>query len=520
MLPDNQDSFKASVELLGSAYNFFRDIKRFVKNSFASKNRWICVAFLITLLFGTIVRIYYLRHPIRYDEALTRVIAYQSLGKVVTDYFAPNNHLLHSILVKSSSRIWGDSLFGLRFPALIAGIVLIIVVFVFASIVYDREVALIASVLAAFSSPLVEYSVLARGYTILIVLFLLAFTLGAYLLRTNNGFAWVAFAIVSALGFYTIPTMLYPLGVVVVWLIVSVLVKKDKKINQLSFLKGLFVSLTAAGIITFLLYLPLILNGSYRIALTVPETRRLPWGEFFSNLYRTARLTWSMWMRDTPLVLSVLLVCFFFLSILSQHRVSSYRIHIFFPVSLWLVPLIFGLRIISPLRVRDWLFLLPIFLCCASAGIVFFIRGFQLSISKTRLAMVFCAITLIIILPVFLFHFNGISFSEEGGRCDEAERIVVFLKGILRGKDRILAYCPCDLTIAYYAEKHGISKDHLYGNILLGKRVIFVVNKVPVYSQSIKTVLAYGNIDYQKVKRTIRLISRFEFSDVYECYLR
>lgn len=519
-MPGNSVLMKASFELVRSAYIFLQDVGRFARNTFESKNRWICAAFLLTLLSGTIVRIYYLWHPIRYDEALTRVIAYQSLGKVVTEYFAPNNHLLHSIMVKCSSRIWGDTLVGLRFPAFIAGILLIIVVFVFASILYDREVGLIASVLTAFSSSLVEYSVLARGYTILLVLFLLAFTLGAYLLRTNNGFAWIMFAFVSVFGFYTIPTMLYPLGVVVVWLIVSVIFEKEKKINPLSFFKRLFVSLTTAGIMTSLLYLPLILNGSYKMAFTQPESRRLPWDEFFSNLSRTAKLTWSMWMRDIPFFLAVLLLCFFLISILSHPRVSSYRIHPFFPAVLWLVPLIFALRVISPLMVRAWLFLLPIFLCCAAAGVVFLIRSLRLSILRTRIVMIICALALIVSLPVFLLHFNGISYSEEGGRCNEAEDIVIFLKGMLREGDRILSCCPCDLTIAYYAEKYAIPKEHLYGNILLGKRVIFVVNRVPVYSQSIKSVLDYGNIDYEKVRRTIRLINRFECTDIYECYLR
>ncbi len=474
----------------------------------------------MTLLSGTVIRIYYLWHPIRYDEALTRVISYRPIVKVVTDYFAPNNHLLHSILVKCTSRIFGDTLAGIRVPALLAGIVLIILVFVLASALYDRKTALIASVLTAFSSTLVEYSVLARGYTMLLVFFLLTFTLGAYLLRTNNGFAWIMFSIFSALGFYTIPTMLYPLGVVVVWMIISALAGSKKMVNLVSFFKRLFLSLSAAGIVTVLLYLPIIVNGSYKIALDIPESRRLHWGDFFPSLKETAKLTWSMWMRDIPLILAVLFVCFFIVSVFAHRGISDHRIHPIFSVALWLCPVIFVSRVISPLRVRDWLFHVPVFHCGVAAGIVFTLRGLRLSDKKKRIALFLCAIVLIVLLGSFLLHFNGISSSEEGGRCNEAEEIAVFLKGILREGDRILAYCPCDLTIAYYAEKHGIAGEYLYGNVFLGKRLIFAVNRVPIYSQSIESVLAYGGIDYKKVKGSIKLIKRFECTDIYECYLR
>ena len=78
----------------------------------------------------------------------------------------------------------------------------------------DRDSALLGAALAAASTPLILYSTNARGYSLVVVLFL-CLLLQAHRMReapTMRDYA--LFAALSTLGLYTIPVMFYPIGVV------------------------------------------------------------------------------------------------------------------------------------------------------------------------------------------------------------------------------------------------------------------------------------------------------------------
>ncbi len=52
----------------------------------------------------------------------------------------------------------------------------------------------------------------ARGYTMMAVAFALLLLLGQRLVERAGLADWVYFAVITALGFWTIPSMLYPLA--------------------------------------------------------------------------------------------------------------------------------------------------------------------------------------------------------------------------------------------------------------------------------------------------------------------
>ena len=108
--------------------------------------------------------------------------------------------------------------------------------------------AISAAALVPSSSMLIEYSTNARGYGIVCLFFMNTILVGAYALRHQNWAAWLLLAVVSALGFYTIPIMLYPFGGVVVWLLISIAIGNAQP-NARSAVAGLSV----ATILTMLL---------------------------------------------------------------------------------------------------------------------------------------------------------------------------------------------------------------------------------------------------------------------------
>ena len=160
----------------------------------------------------------------RYDEAITFVeYASRPFYVALSFYNTPNNHVFHTLLVRLAYLALGNHPWALRLPVLLAGLCLMPATYAAARSLYDSEQrSLLAAALVASSSMLIEYSTNARGYEIVCLLFMIMIPVGAYALRCRNWAAWLLLAVVSALGFYTIPIMLYPFGGLVVWLSLSI----------------------------------------------------------------------------------------------------------------------------------------------------------------------------------------------------------------------------------------------------------------------------------------------------------
>lgn len=84
-------------------------------------------AVFIVFAVGVFLRVWHVRRAIRFDEAWRYAeFASKPLVLGLSNYRAPNNHLLNTLLVHFSTRLFGNSVFGLRFPALAAGCLVIV----------------------------------------------------------------------------------------------------------------------------------------------------------------------------------------------------------------------------------------------------------------------------------------------------------------------------------------------------------------------------------------------------------
>jgi len=74
------------------------------------------------------------------------------------------------------------------------------------------------------STPLVLYSVNGRGHTILVALSLVLILVADRLrMRPTWWPGWIAFSVIAALGLYTVPVMVYPIGAVSLWIALDAL---------------------------------------------------------------------------------------------------------------------------------------------------------------------------------------------------------------------------------------------------------------------------------------------------------
>ncbi len=208
--------------VLGSFGAYCRDAAKRAVGTMRSETGMHTALFLGIFAIGAAIRVLFLFQPIRYDEAFTYLnFASRPWAVALSDYSWPNNHIFHTALVRASYLLFGDGVWAIRLPAFVAGALVPPATYLVVRSFYDRRGALMAMGLAAASSPLVLYSTNARGYTILTVFALVLLALARDQKVKAHPGGWIAIVVVSALGAFTLPVMLYPFGIAVGWLLAT-----------------------------------------------------------------------------------------------------------------------------------------------------------------------------------------------------------------------------------------------------------------------------------------------------------
>ena len=177
---------------------------------------------LLILVIGFAVRLSVLDRPMGFDEADTfDYFASRNYFSLLTDYTAPNNHILHTVFVRASYLLFGDSPSALRLPALLAGLAVMPLTFIAGCRLLGQQVAYLATALTAVHPALIHYSVDARGYSAVAAFTLVVFLAAASMRQRRSIFSWLLFVTAGVLGMFTIPAMLYSLAAVSVWVLWS-----------------------------------------------------------------------------------------------------------------------------------------------------------------------------------------------------------------------------------------------------------------------------------------------------------
>ncbi|RME87743.1 MAG: hypothetical protein D6770_08640 [Anaerolineae bacterium] len=340
---------------------------------------WITVVTLVGLGY----RLFDILNPITYDEAYTYIsFVRYSLWQTVSDYHLPNNHILLSVILNIWTRVFGAQRGALRTPTLLVGLLLISAVYLLAKRLYSTQTAFLASLLVAVFPTLIHFSVVARGYIFVATFTILLFILGDYVIDHKNRLAWTFISLLSALGFFAVPTMLFPFSALYIWLLLS-WVWRDTGSEYRS--RGEFIvycvisGLFAAGG-TILLYAPILIRTPEAL-LYNRFVAPLPWDIFPERMLGKALNTWYEWTSGFPAWLSYLGLASIVVSWLFHKSFSRRKIAL-----QW--AFLVGILLIVLLRrpnawPRVWSFLVAPGLLWASAGFVEPVRKIS-SLTQTR----------------------------------------------------------------------------------------------------------------------------------------
>src|SRR5579863_135083 len=407
----------------------------------------------ILIVIGAVLRMRFLFEPMGFDEADTFIsFASKPIYLGLSLYSTPNNHIFHTLLMHIAWRLFGDHEWAIRLPVLLAGILLIPVTYCAGRVLYGKDSALIAAALVTAASPVVSYSVNARGYILICVFFLLLLIVGRYLLDHDSSPGWLLWALIAAVGFFTIPTMLYAAGTVAVYLVQSSLRMETEMRHRFQAHLGLAVAI--AGFATTLLYLPVLVvsgpNSLFANSFVHPRTLARLSSELPANVWET----WQMLIADVPRPLVWILAAGFVIGLIYQRRVAPTRVSVPIAAVLCIAPLLLVQRVVPYPRV--WLFLIPLCAIVSCAGLWFLVRLLANRFGTRRLSGISAAMALGCALLMGSAVLRGSSVSSSRGSLPGTEGAAAWIKGQLMRGDIVFGKFPVTAPLTYYFRRNGI----------------------------------------------------------------
>ena len=452
------------------------------------------VAVLVIMMLAVIYRLEHIYSSLHHDEAYTYVAFARSLFAAVADYHLPNNHVFHSILVYFSTKIFGIQPWAVRLPAFTAGMLLVPAAYWLAKRLYDRWTALGAALLVAWFPPLIAYSNNARGYTILALFTLLTLILGDFVRKEKNLFAWGLISLFSALGLYTVPVMLFPFGMLFVWLFLENQVEGVAVSGQSNgpgpyrtkrefFWHWLAAGLGAA-VLTLLFYTPILVFAGPQELFANGFVAPLPWVDLLETLSHRFAETWAEWTFRIPLVVLLLFAAGWTLSLLFHRRLSTTRVPLQLAALLWIIVLLILQR--PDAWTKVWVFLQPLILIWAAAGILGLLKKVHLKFARG------------LSVAVIVFGLALLSGTWQAARLvpqlpglwairGDEENAVLFVQSQLQEGDLIVVAPPDDAPVWYYSELHGIPDVRFDPRNLAFERALVLVD--PVEGQTPASVI-------------------------------
>jgi len=266
-----------------------------------SRRRDIMIITVIAVL--ALMGVAFLDQPMRFDESTTFLNYgtrpfYFALGT----YLSPNNHILHSLLMRLSVMLFGEAPWAIRLPAFLAGILFLPLCYAAARTVFGRGTAAIATLAIAGSPYWLEQSTNARGYTMVLASFAALVSLTPPALR-GNAAAIAGFVVAGALGGYAVPVMAYPFSIVAGWALLMVLFATEFRHQWPVPLFRLMGMVIVTGLAVLFLYSPAIIiagiggTGPERL---IEETAALSAGDRFAKILINLHVAWEQWLAPLP----------------------------------------------------------------------------------------------------------------------------------------------------------------------------------------------------------------------------
>lgn len=407
---------------------------------------------LVITLGGVLARLLFITEPMGHDEAYTYIaFAARPWWDLLSDYHLPNNHIFHTILVKLATELFGMAPWAVRLPALVSGVLCVPAVYWLGKRLYGRSAGLLAAGLLAALPMWIDYNTNARGYSQVALFSVLLFGLAIYLSEHKNHAGWLAFSALGALGLFTLPPMLYPFGMALVWLVITALVEGGKAYGG----RGKLVIYAAvfAGLAIFLAalcYLPVVMGSGLKSLVGNPFVVRYDMAAFLGRLDERVMDTWGEWRRDLPGWVQVVLWLGFSVGLVFHKKIARVQIAPQLATFAWLAAVLLLQR--PDPNARLWTFLIPFWLVWCAGGLL---GGLALLHVPSRWRSVLLVVGLVA-LAAFSWQRTLRYFPSLAPGQGNVETAALYLQPRLEPGDGVVITSDDGPALWYYLRLHGV----------------------------------------------------------------
>lgn len=456
----------------------------------------------LLLAAGAGLRLFMLKEPVTYDEAFTHTyFAARPFGQIIGDYSYPNNHILHTLLVKISTALFGIGQVQLRLPALAAGMLALPLFYLFARAMFNRYIALMALALVASSGGLIEYSTLARGYSITWLCMTVALLLGRHLAKRDSTPSALLLALACAMGTWSVTTMVYAALAVYAWVGLYLASKYRTSLNRR--LRKLLLSLGCYVVLTLLLYAPVVMAHGIGQLVHHPLLGDNTWEHFMATHQDR---TFDLWIYFTGTSATWLAVTGLAGLLATLYISSKYRMLVFGAV-LGAVPIVLAQRAVG--APAAWTYLL--FYIHLGVAVALF---YLLKLVQDRVAASFTKrLRTMLASGVIMVVFGVVAVRALPGRTErftDARQAAAYLRPMLSEGDRVMVASPWDAPLEFYLLARGADPSMLTRAPAPGGELFLVVS--PADGQTPASVLLHNGLadDRTVPPRKIKDLKRVE----------
>ena len=386
------------------------------------------------------VRVVCLEQPISYDEAFTFLNYVAPGGTHFFDYTNPNNHILHSILARASTVLFGHHLWTMRLPSFVAGTAAVPLTFFLCRKLANRGSGYLAATAVSLYPYLVMYSALARGYAILVALSLLSALAGAEMIDRPTFGACVLLVVAGALGLFTVPTMIVVLAGVYLWLAAVVMTRPDRRV---SLMWVIAICGLSTGALAAILYLPTIERAGLRAVTDNQVIQKLPWNAFVAALAPHYHDTVRAFRFAIPTAAFQIGAVLIVIGIVDGMRRRDWPIVFLVPALAVGAGAIVILKQSIPVA-RQWMFVIPFGLVAADLGLAAVLR------STHRCARIAFAACCIVVAAWTARDMTVAHTITDAADFTDGPALIQRLKGVMREGDTVYVMLPIDYPAYYY----------------------------------------------------------------------
>jgi hypothetical protein len=407
---------------------------------------------LAVLLIGAGIRVALVSRTFTNDEARAfNDFAAQPLLTTLSSYTAPANHIFQSFLTHIAVRLLGNQIWIIRLPALVPGLLMPIAVYVLGRVLYDKRVGLFAAALVAASTYLIDYSSEARGYSLIALLSILITLVLLGLLRRSRPFLWSAYAVLTAIGFFTIPTFLLAFVGAVAWFGLVVFLRKQVRIYLVPFAAWTAI----AGIMTVWFYTPILIFSGLDSLIANDYVRPGNLTDTLAELPAFLARMLSLVTQEAPgffgvlIGLGALVGCV--ISVGRKRSISLVSIVMF---GCALVLLLVERRI--PFE-RVWTYLFAYYYLVASAGLWWLLEQVIIRVGEAHRNLLQGVFAILLAGTLLIASFNRLNRPEPPDSFPEAENIATYLAREWHPGDLVFSRFPTRAVTQYYLRQIGRS---------------------------------------------------------------